>query len=148
MFELNSEQWLQRFEALLVEQGYRPTTIKRQLSTCDQFLLFIADQGIAAELVTPANYGAFIDHQIQCYQERNGHDLRDARVAKHWFGRGVAGLLRFVQGQWPPTPPPANELERLVGLEHHAGTAVAAEPPVAVGESRRLDAQSGPAAPA
>ena len=113
MSELNNEQWLQQFEALLVEQGYRPATIKRQLSTCDQFLLFIADQGIAAELVTPAIYGAFIDHQVQCYQERNGHDLRDARVAKHWFGQGVAGLLRLVQGQWPPTPPPANELERF-----------------------------------
>lgn len=113
MSELNSEQWLQRFEALLVEQSYRSTTIKRQLSTCDQFLLFIADQGVTAEQVTPVIYDAFIDHQVQCYRERNGHDLRDARVAKHWFGQGVAGLLRFVQGQWPPTPPPANDLERF-----------------------------------
>lgn len=113
MSDFNNARWLQAFEAHLIEQGYRPVTIKRQLSTCEQFLCYIQQQGIAAERVTPTIFDTFLTYQVQRYRQRNGHDLRDIRVAQHWFGQGVPGLLRFVQGRWPPTPLPANDLERF-----------------------------------
>ncbi len=113
MSELNNERWLQPFETHLIEQAYRPATIKRQLSTCKQFLFYLQEKDVAAELVTPTIFDAFIAYQVQRYRQRNGNDLRDARVAKHWFGQGIPGLLRFVQGRWPPPPPPVNDVERF-----------------------------------
>jgi len=113
MSELNNERWLKPFEAHLIEQGYRTVTIKRQLSTCEQFLSYLREKDIAVEQVTPAIFDAFIAYQVRRYRRRNGRGLRDARVAKHWFGQGIPGLLRFVQGRWPPTPPPVNDVERF-----------------------------------
>ena len=111
MSESNNERWLQPFEAHLAEQGYKAVTIKRRRSNCQQFLRFLHEQDLALEQVRPPILDAFIQHQVQCYRQRNGRELPDVSVARHWYGSGIPQLLRFVQGQWPPGSPPANELE-------------------------------------
>jgi len=116
MSERNNERWLQPFEAHLAKQGYKAVTIKRRLSTCEQFFVFLHEKDLAVEQVIPPILDAFIQRQVQRYQQRNGHELRDVSVARHWYGGGIAQLLRFVQGQWPPPSPPANELE---GFHQH-----------------------------
>lgn len=111
MSEIDNQRWLQPFETHLTEQGYKAVTIKRHLANCEQFLLFLHQKGFAIEQVVPPILDAFIQHQAQRYRQRNGHELRDIGVARHWYGGGIAQLLRFVQGRWPPPSPPANELE-------------------------------------
>lgn len=111
MSEFNNARWLQPFEAHLAEQGYKAVTIKRQLSTCEQFLLFLHKKGLTIEQVRPSTLDAFIQHQAQRYHQRNGRKLCDVHAARHWLIGGIPHLLKFVQGQWPPALSPSNELE-------------------------------------
>jgi integrase/recombinase XerD len=113
MAELHHDQWLWRFEAHLHEQGYKSVTIKRHLSVCRQFVRYLQENDISVDQVSPPILDAYVQRQVQRYQQRYGHSPRDVGSAKHWFSSGIPPLLRFVQGQWPPPPPPANELERF-----------------------------------
>ncbi len=111
MSEFNNDQWHQRFEGHLIEQGYTGATIKSGLPFRKRFLCYLQEKDIAVGQVSPPILEAYFQVQAQRYQQRCGHPPRDASTARHLFDRGITQLLAFVQGQWPPPSPPANEIE-------------------------------------
>lgn len=112
MSELSQENaWLPRFEAHLLQKGYKPTTIQRHLFACRRFLHDLQEQGIRVEEVSPSILDAHFTRQARRYERRHGQMPQDASTALHLFNRGITELLRLVQGQWPPLPSPASKLE-------------------------------------
>jgi hypothetical protein len=110
------EQWpppsscdpeLQQFEAHLIERGLGASYIQDYLSHARQFLHYLNQHKMSAAAVRPDDVAAYFQVALKIYRKRKPN-LPKSRVYWHTISRrAVHGLLRFVQGEWPPGSRPA-----------------------------------------
>src|ERR1039457_227035 len=95
---LPPEVWLERFRKLLEQQGYRPKTLRRYLYVCEQFVLYLIEQDITLEQVSPKALEVYYQRQAEHFQERRNRSPCGNSI----FNRGITDLLSLIHGSWPP----------------------------------------------
>jgi integrase/recombinase XerD len=87
---------------LLTDQNYNPAVVANHCSYARGFLTYLAEREIPVATVTPSQVEQYLSHAIQCFRARHG---RAPGPRRHALPRAaIHGLLRLVQGKWPPEP--------------------------------------------
>jgi integrase/recombinase XerD len=116
------EQWpppsscdpeLQQFEAHLIERGLDASYIQDYLSHARQFLHYLNQHKMSAAAVRPDDVAAYFRVALRIYRKRKPNLPKSRLYWRTISRRAVHGLLRFVQGEWPPGSRPAAVLSHF-----------------------------------
>ena len=119
------EQWpppsscdpeLQQFEAHLIERGLDASYIQDYLSHAGQFLHYLNEHKMSAAAARPDDVAAYFRVALRIYRKRKPNLPKSRLYWRMISRRAVHGLLRFVQGEWPPGSRPAAMLAHF--LDH------------------------------
>ena len=98
---------LERFEAHLIERGLHPTYVQTCRGHARQFMNYVHERGMSLAAVGPADATAYCRVALRIYQKRKPNLPKSPESWRMISRRAVHGLLRFVQGEWPPGSRPA-----------------------------------------
>ncbi len=113
---LSHIQWLLRLNNYLKSERYAGGTAIHCVVIAREFLVFLEKHHIQLRSVQPAHIEKYLKYALLKFRQRYGRlpaykhkDWRSAHTAP------VHMLLRLAHGQWPPTPRPVTQAERV----HH-----------------------------
>jgi integrase/recombinase XerD len=112
------ELLLQEFTAYLSARGISTKVVRRYCLHAGFFLEYVRDRGLRVRCVTPDDVRAYFRVALQTSRRDRPGRTRSIRSWRNTTRWAVHGILRFVQGQWPPHPaPPASCLRFQKHLE-------------------------------
>lgn len=111
---------LMRFEAHLIERGLHPTYVQMCRGHARQFIDYVHERGMNLAAVGPDDVTAYFQVALRIYKKRKPNLPKSSQSWRMISQRAVYGLLRFVQGEWPPGSRPAPALADFrAHLEQH-----------------------------
>lgn len=102
---------LSKLRDTLHRQRYSPTVIHNYCLYAGQFLAYLEEHAIDLNDVTPNLVARYLRYAVRQFQKDRGR-----LPAPRWESiprSGIHALLRSALPEWPPTPPAANEAERV-----------------------------------
>jgi site-specific recombinase XerD len=93
---------LRRFESHLVEQGRERKYIGVWIGHARQFLDYLNGCGISVADVTASDVATYLHLAPGIHKKRRPKPSHSPQYRRTITRRAVHGLLRFIQGEWPP----------------------------------------------
>jgi site-specific recombinase XerD len=100
---------LQRFEEHLTQRGWRPQYARSYRNRARRFTDYLEERGLDLSTVAPVDVTAYLRAGLRDYKKRRSNPP-NGRLWRVMNQRAVYGLLRFVQGEWPPGSGPPRVL--------------------------------------
>lgn len=100
--------WLSRLKEHLSREKYSTVATQQGITVGRNFLTYLSKHRIAVEDVKPTHTTAYLQHALQLYRQRHGHDPKSLHAPKgeQWWRYShtttIFMLLRLAHGHWPP----------------------------------------------